>query len=167
MVLWAIQESKIIFTGGVLLSAHHERRQVTSACWACPLGSKVAVGYNTGDIFIWSIPAPKGTTEVVSECGSQSVPLCKFNLGYKLEKVPIGFLKWIHGDGKASRLYVLGSSNTSSNLLQVIIFNSFMVSSIAEFGMNLDFNSIILLSKVASFSGQLSFLLMRSNLIHE
>ncbi|KAI4325770.1 hypothetical protein MLD38_031138 [Melastoma candidum] len=125
MVLWEIQESKAIFTGGVMLSGHHEQKQVTSACWACPLGSKVAIGYSTGDIFVWSIPAPKGTAEAGSESSSQTIPLCKFNLGYKLDKVPIGSLKWIQGDGKASRLYVMGSSDTAnSNPLQVLLMSS-------------------------------------------
>lgn len=128
-----------------MLSGHHEQRNVTSACWACPLGSKVATGYNTGDIFVWSIPAPKGTTEAGLEFGSQTVPLSKYNLGYKLDKVPIGSLKWLPGDEKASRLYVMGSSHTdSSNPLQVIIiYNpSGIVSLIVKCGMNLGLNRV-------------------------
>ncbi|KAF8034500.1 hypothetical protein BT93_C0729 [Corymbia citriodora subsp. variegata] len=67
-VLWEIQESKSIFKGGnALQSAHNERKKVTSACWACPLGSKAVIGYSTGDIFIWSVPIPNGKSELVPD----------------------------------------------------------------------------------------------------
>ncbi|BBH08106.1 Transducin/WD40 repeat-like superfamily protein [Prunus dulcis] len=44
--LWDIRESKTVSTAGgnALQSLHHEGKKVTSACWACPFGSKVAVG---------------------------------------------------------------------------------------------------------------------------
>ncbi|CAB4287974.1 unnamed protein product [Prunus armeniaca] len=95
--LWDIRESKTVFTAGgnALQSLHHEGKKVTSACWACPFGSKVAVGYSNGDIFIWSVST---RTELPSEPSTQN--------------------------GKASRLYVMGGSDTiSSNLLQVILLN--------------------------------------------
>lgn len=127
LALWAIQESKVIFTtGGATLQAiSHETRKVTAACWACPFGTKVAVGYSNGEIFMWSIPAPSSSKiEQVTEkeYSSQSGPICKLNLGYKLEKIPIAKLRWDYADGKASRLYVVGSSdNPSANLLQVTV----------------------------------------------
>ncbi|KAI5683958.1 hypothetical protein M9H77_05186 [Catharanthus roseus] len=129
LALWAIQESKVIFTtGGATLQAiSHETRKVTAACWACPFGTKVAVGYSNGEIFMWSIPAPSSSKiEQVTEkeYSSQSGPICKLNLGYKLEKIPIAKLRWDYADGKASRLYVVGSSdNPSANLLQVVLLN--------------------------------------------
>ncbi|KAJ4714050.1 Transducin/WD40 repeat protein [Melia azedarach] len=125
--LWDIRESKSIFTtgGNVLQPLYHETKQVTSACWACPIGSKVAVGYNNGEIFVWAVPStPNLKTELSSDCGTQSAPICKLNLGYKLEKIPISSLKWVYADGKASRLYTMGASDlVSVNLLQVILLN--------------------------------------------
>lgn len=122
--LWDIRESKTVFTAGgnALQSLHHEGKKVTSACWACPFGSKVAVGYSNGDIFIWSVST---RTELPSEPSTQSTPIFKLNVGYKLDKIPIASLRWVYADGKASRLYVMGGSDTiSSNLLQVhIIIN--------------------------------------------
>lgn len=116
--LWDIRESKYVYTvgGNPLQSLHQETKKVTSACWACPFGSKVVVGYNNGEICIWSIPR----TEFPSESSTQSAPISKLNLGYKLDKVPIASLRWAYADGKANRLYVMGASDTSSsNLLQV------------------------------------------------
>ncbi|XP_004287725.1 PREDICTED: uncharacterized protein LOC101298930 isoform X1 [Fragaria vesca subsp. vesca] len=122
IALWDIRESKSIFTAGVntLQSLQHETRKVTSACWACPSGTKVVVGYNNGEIFIWSIPMNQNP----SECSTQSSPICKLNLGYKLDKIPIASLRWVYAEGKASRIYVMGASDiVSSNLLQVILLN--------------------------------------------
>lgn len=92
-----------------------EAKIATCACWVCPSGSRVSVGYSNGDILIWSIPS-KG------ECSSteSSAMVCKLNLGYKSEKTPITCLKWVYAEGKASRVYVIGSS---SNLLQVVLLN--------------------------------------------
>ncbi|KAF8405551.1 hypothetical protein HHK36_010458 [Tetracentron sinense] len=131
IILWAIRESKVIFvTGGNKLhSLCHETKKVTSACWACPFGSKVVVGYSNGEIFFWSIP-PISNSKSESETdkeelfAAQNVPICKLNLGYKMDKIPIISLKWAYADGKASRLYVMGACDSvSSNLLQVIILN--------------------------------------------
>ncbi|RVW32909.1 hypothetical protein CK203_088042 [Vitis vinifera] len=33
----------------------HDTKTVTSACWACPFGGKVVVGYSNGDVFIWNV----------------------------------------------------------------------------------------------------------------
>lgn len=105
--------------GNVLQSVYHETKQVTSACWACPVGSKVAVGYSNGEILIWGVPSILNLK--TEECGTQSTPICKLNLGYKLDKIPISSLKWVYADGKASRLYIMGASDfVSMNLLQVL-----------------------------------------------
>ncbi|WCJ32824.1 Transducin/WD40 repeat-like superfamily protein [Euphorbia peplus] len=127
ITLWEIRDSRTIMaTGGSLLqSQYSETKKVTSACWTCPFGSKVAVGYSNGDIFIWSIPAtPNLRTAITSDSGIQSSPLYKLNLGYKSDKIPIPSLKWFHADGKASRLYVMGAADFSStNLIQVVLLN--------------------------------------------
>lgn len=122
--LWDIRESKSIFSmgGNVLQSVYHETKQVTSACWACPIGSKVAVGYSNGEILIWGVPSILNLK--TEECGTQSTPICKLNLGYKLDKIPISSLKWVYADGKASRLYIMGASDfVSMNLLQIVLLN--------------------------------------------
>ncbi|KAL0449691.1 UNVERIFIED_CONTAM: hypothetical protein Slati_1525500 [Sesamum latifolium] len=102
---------------------HQEAKKVTAACWACPAGTKVVVGYSSGDIILWSVPCPPDPkTEQASQnelSASQITPISKLNLGYKAEKVPIAKLKWAYADGKSSRLYVLGCSNHhSANSLQ-------------------------------------------------
>ncbi|KAJ8625653.1 hypothetical protein MRB53_034183 [Persea americana] len=133
IVLWGIQESKVMFTTGgkMLHSLVHEPRKVTSACWACPYGSKVVVGYSNGEIFLWSIPGTLNSknaaaTDKEELCAAQNVPLCKLNLGYKMEKAPIVSLKWVPGDGRASRLYVNGASGSgSSNSFQIIMLNEY------------------------------------------
>lgn len=122
MILWDIQESISIFrTGGNMLQPlHDETKKVTSACWVCPFGSKVTVGYNNGELFIWSIPSLNIGNGSASECSDQNTPLLKLNLGYKTDNISIGSIKWVYAGGKASRLYVMGASESAtSNLLQV------------------------------------------------
>ncbi|KAF3440877.1 hypothetical protein FNV43_RR19163 [Rhamnella rubrinervis] len=141
IVLWDIQESKSIFTtgGNMLQSLYNEAKKVTSACWACPFGSKVVVGYYNGEIFIWSIPSnPNSRSELASDSGAQNAPICKLNVVYKLNKTPIASLKWAYADGKASRLYVMGDSNfESENSLQVILLNEHAESRTIKLGLHL------------------------------
>lgn len=124
IALWDIKESKSIFiTGGnSMLSPYQEAKKVTSACWACPLGSKVALGYSNGDVLIWAIlhgHNPKA--ESLSENSNRTSPLFKLNLGYKLDKIPIVSLRCNYVDAKASRLYVMGASSNSLQVLQFMM----------------------------------------------
>ncbi|XP_057994797.1 uncharacterized protein LOC110660741 isoform X3 [Hevea brasiliensis] len=141
ITLWEIRESKSIFTtgGSLLHSQYNGTKKVTSACWACPFGSKLAVGYSNGEIFIWSIPAtPNSSTEITSDSITQSAPLYKLNLGYKSDKIPIASLKWLQADGKASRLYIMGASDlASTNLLQVILLNEHTETPTIKLGLHL------------------------------
>ncbi|KAL2904508.1 Gag-Pol polyprotein, partial [Bienertia sinuspersici] len=126
ITLWEILESKAVFTiGGNETMAHlpsNESKRVTAACWVYPSGSKVAIGYDTGDILIYPIP----TNSLLSRYSSNThnVHTSKINLGYRLEKVPIGSLIWMHSDGKANQLYVIGASDaTSTSIVQVVLLN--------------------------------------------
>ncbi|XP_073293615.1 uncharacterized protein [Primulina huaijiensis] len=129
ITLWEIQESTVIFTSvsTTLQSLYQETKKVTAACWVSMTGTKVAVGYSNGDILLWSVPCPSDSkTEQVSineTSGGQITPVCKLNLGYKVDKIPISKLKWIDADGKSSRLYVLGMSENFSTNLQVVLLN--------------------------------------------
>ncbi|EEF40708.1 conserved hypothetical protein [Ricinus communis] len=168
ITLWEIRESKCIFTtgGSLLHSQNNETKKVTSACWACPVGSKVAVGYSSGDIFIWSIHSiPNLRTAVASDSGTRAAPIYKLNLGYKLDKIPIASLKWLHADGKASRLYVMGASDSAStNLLQVILLNEHTETRTIKLGLHLSESCIDMEITSSSFDPsthiQSSFLLL-------
>ncbi|XP_068640858.1 uncharacterized protein [Aristolochia californica] len=123
VVLWGIQESKALFSAGgnSMFSLGQEPRKVTSACWACHSGSKVVVGYNSGEIFLWSIPLISAIDEE-DIYATQNTPISKLNLGYKMEKIPILLLRWVYGDGQSTRLYVNGASEDgSSSLFQVVL----------------------------------------------
>ncbi|KAK7379694.1 hypothetical protein VNO78_34383 [Psophocarpus tetragonolobus] len=140
MLLWDIRESRSIFrTGGNMLQpVHTETKKVTSACWVCPFGSKVVVGYNNGELFIWSIPSLNIGNASASEHSNQNTPLLKLNLGYKSNKISIGSIKWIYAGGKASRLYVMGASDhATSNLLQVVFLNEHTESRTIKLGLQL------------------------------
>ncbi|KAJ7944051.1 Transducin/WD40 repeat protein [Quillaja saponaria] len=140
ITLWDIPESKSIFrTGGnILQSLNHETKKVTSACWACPFGSKVVVGYSNGEILIWTIPSLNIGAGSASEFSIQNNPASKLNLGYKSDKISIGSIKWVYADAKASRLYVTGASDyASSNLLQVILLNEHTDSRTVKLGLHL------------------------------
>ncbi|KAL5538587.1 hypothetical protein UlMin_045509 [Ulmus minor] len=142
LTLWELRQNRSIFTtGGNLLQSlqHHETTKVTSACWACPLGTRVVVGYNNGEILVWSVPSnPNSKPGLASESGTQNSPICKLNVGYKLNKIPIASLKWTYADGKASRLYVTGASNfESENLSQVVLLNEHTETRTIKLGLHL------------------------------
>ncbi|KAJ0967773.1 hypothetical protein J5N97_024690 [Dioscorea zingiberensis] len=131
IVLWGVSESKVVYmTGGnAPVSSHHEPKEVVSACWVCSSGSKLVVGYSNGDIFLWAVPVAVDQKNLVAlnkreSYAASNLPLLKLNLGYKMEKVPIVSLRWVVGEGKASRLYVNGFSESGSfHSFQVIILN--------------------------------------------
>ncbi|XVF18147.1 hypothetical protein REPUB_Repub10bG0187200 [Reevesia pubescens] len=140
ITLWEIRESKaILVTGGSMFqSVHNEAKHVTSACWVCPFGSKVAVGYNNGEILIWIVPTSKLKNEAAPEISIQNSPICKLILGFRSENIPIASLKWAYADAKATRLYVMGASNVAStSLLQVILLSEHTESRTIKLGLHL------------------------------
>ncbi|XP_020218072.1 uncharacterized protein LOC109801420 [Cajanus cajan] len=140
IILWNIRESRSIFrTGGRMSQTrYNETKKVSTACWVCPFGSKVVVGYNNGELFIWSIPSLNTGNSLATDYSSQNTPMFKFNLGYKSDKTSIGSVKWIYAEGKASRLYVMGASDYSpSNSLQVVLLNEHTESRTIKMGLNL------------------------------
>ncbi|KAK9670711.1 hypothetical protein RND81_13G219800 [Saponaria officinalis] len=144
MVLWAIEDSKVMsMSGGSTVQLFsHESKKVTSASWVCPFGSKIAVGYSTGDILFYSIfPNSKAGSASVKGgnlCNAQIAHASKLNLGYKLEKIPIASLKCVYSDGKANRLYVIGTSDaTLVNLVQVILLSEDTESQTIKLGLQL------------------------------
>lgn len=135
--LWDIQESKVVYSTGrnSQISSHQEPKWAVTACWACPFGSKLVVGYSNGEIFIWAIPTLSDQRNASSNKkelhATPNLPLFRLNLGYKTDKVPIVSLKWVIGDGRSSRLYVNGYSDLGSYSFQVQascphIFNCFL-----------------------------------------
>nr|GLL19079.1 uncharacterized protein LOC109167711 [Ipomoea trifida] len=128
ITLWAVQESKVIFKieENARQSVYHDAKKATSACWVCPNGTKLVVGYSNGDIIIWSIPAAlnlKSEQESFKE-SSFTPPNAhrKLNIGYKPKNIPIAKLRWAYADGKASRLYVTGFSD-NDHLSLVVLLN--------------------------------------------
>ncbi|KAJ8505231.1 hypothetical protein OPV22_006117 [Ensete ventricosum] len=128
--LWGIQESKVLLVaGGNAQHSSQEPKLVVSASWACVFGSKVVVGYSSGDIFLWAIPVfldhnSEAPWNHKDSYASQNVPLLKLNLGYKMDKVPIVSLRWFAHDESSGHLYVNGFSDSgSSHSFQVIIIN--------------------------------------------
>lgn len=127
--LWGIQESKVLLVaGGNAQHSSQEPKLVVSASWACVFGSKVVVGYSSGDIFLWAIPVfldhnSEALRNHKDSYASQNVPLLKLNLGYKMDKVPIVSLRWFAHDESSGHLYVNGFSDSgSSHSFQVQTF---------------------------------------------
>ncbi|KAK2427188.1 Transducin/WD40 repeat superfamily protein [Trifolium repens] len=121
IILWDVQESICIFRSGgnVSQQLHNETKKVSCACWVCPFGSKITVGYSNGELYIWSIPSLTTGNVSAFDYSSKNIPMFKFNLGYKSDKTCIVSVKWIYAEGKASRLYVLGASHS----MQVVLLN--------------------------------------------
>ncbi|CAN6249750.1 unnamed protein product [Urochloa humidicola] len=124
MSLWDIKASKAVSISGKTMQqqSHQETKTVASACWVCAKGSKIAIGYDNGDLYIWAIPEVIINAQNSSSMGNQNLPIQRLNLGYKLDKLPIVSLKWISSDGKAGRLYISGF-NDHGHLFQVLILN--------------------------------------------
>ncbi|KAJ1403849.1 WD40/YVTN repeat-like-containing domain superfamily [Sesbania bispinosa] len=166
IILWDIRESRSIFRAGgnMSQSMYNETKKVSSACWVCPFGSKVVVGYNNGELFIWSIPPLNRGNGSTSDYSSQNTPIFKLNLGYKSDKTSIGSLKWIYAEGKASRLYVMGASDYApSNSLQVVLLNEHIESRTIKLGLHLSEGCIdmeIITSSEQSKHKQCSLLLL-------
>ncbi|XP_047178116.1 uncharacterized protein LOC124845114 [Vigna umbellata] len=167
MILWDVQESRFILrTGGNMLQLHNETKRVTSACWVCPFGSKVAVGYNNGELFIWSIPSVNIGNASASESSYQNTPFLKLNLGYKSDKISIRSIKWVYAGGKASRIYVMGAADyATSNLVQVVLLNENTESRTIKLGLHMsecctDMEIISLTSTEQSKHKQDSFILL-------
>uniref|UniRef100_A0A803L1M4 Uncharacterized protein n=1 Tax=Chenopodium quinoa TaxID=63459 RepID=A0A803L1M4_CHEQI len=180
ITLWAIQESKAVFTmgggGAMALMSSQETKRVTSACWVCPFGSKVAVGYDTGDILIYSIPSNSdignGSSVSSDTSNTQIVQTSKINLVYRLEKIPIASLKWVYSDGKANRLYVTGASDAASpNLVQVVLLNEVTESRTIKVGLQLpepclDIEIISCLNEQSKHKQKFLILLGKSGLMY-
>ncbi|KAK4261998.1 hypothetical protein QN277_027615 [Acacia crassicarpa] len=140
IILWDIQESKSIFRigGNISQASYNETKKATSACWACPFGSKVVVGYSNGELLIWNISSQNVGNDPAYDCTTQSTPMLKLNLGYKSDKIPIDSVKWIYAEAKASRLYVIGASDTASpNLVQIVLLNEKTESRTIKLGLHL------------------------------
>ncbi|GJN02046.1 hypothetical protein PR202_ga19360 [Eleusine coracana subsp. coracana] len=118
MILWDIKASKVVSISGKTMQqlTHQEAKTVTSACWVCAKGTKIAIGYDNGDLYIWAL-CEVLTAQNSSSMGSQNLPLQRLNLGYKLDKMPIVSLQWVPNDGKAGRLYINGF-NDQGHLFQ-------------------------------------------------
>ncbi|KAL5215173.1 hypothetical protein ABZP36_004325 [Zizania latifolia] len=123
MSLWDIKTSKVVLLSGRTMQqqSQQEAKTVTSACWTCAKGSKIAIGFDSGDIYLWSIPDILNAQNL-SSTGNQNLPLQRLNLGYKLGRLPIVSLRWVNSDGKAERLYINGFSD-HGYLFQVLILN--------------------------------------------
>lgn len=125
MILWDIKASKVVCSSGKTTQqlSHQEVKTVTSACWVCVKGSKIAIGYDNGDLYIWAVSEVL-TAQNSSSIGSHNLPLQRLNLGYKLDKMPIVALQWVPNDGKAGRLYI-NEFNDHGHLYQVDHSNLF------------------------------------------
>eukprot|EP01018_Ginkgo_biloba_P016356 Gb_40665 [translate_table: standard] len=148
LILWGIQESKVLAVRGnthiqpkkKFMAAnegesqsldgfnntdHEEEKQISSACWVCLNGSRIAVGYTNGDIWLWSVPTVskfKTDSEAkgLKSCDTQSLPISKLQLSNRKAKAPIVSLRWHPGSDKWGRLYVNGGGDFgSSNVIRV------------------------------------------------
>jgi WD40 repeat protein len=119
ITLWDMKASKAVSISGKTIQqlSHQEAKTVTSVCWVCAKGSKIALGYDNGDLYFWAVPEILSAQNSPS-MGSQNLPLQRLNLGYKLDKMPIVSLQWVSCDGKAGHLYINGF-NDHGQLFQV------------------------------------------------
>lgn len=149
LILWGIQESQVLAVCGNVETqqkknitvgnqrvsqtldplqnrVNEEGKQISSACWACSDGSRIAVGYTDGDIWLWNVPT-KSKLKYNSDAKglesrvSQSSPISEVQLSNRKAKVPIFSLKWHPGSDNWGCLYVYGGVDfDSSHLIRVI-----------------------------------------------
>jgi syntaxin-binding protein 5 len=144
LILWGIQESQVLAVCGNVIVAYQresqtsnllqnrdneEDKQISSACWASSNGSRIAIGYTDGDIWLWSVPTTsklkynsdaKGLESQDSQCS----PISKVQLSNRKAKVPIFSLKWHPGSDIWGCLYVYGGVDfDSSHMIRVWLYS--------------------------------------------
>jgi syntaxin-binding protein 5 len=94
-----------------------EIKEICCVCWACPVGSILAVGYIDGEILFWSFPTivksnAQRETEFVEGPIYSGEPIQKVDLAPGKAKMPVVGLTWGASDkaskGIGGRLYVYG-----------------------------------------------------------
>ncbi|KAJ7554173.1 hypothetical protein O6H91_06G129300 [Diphasiastrum complanatum] len=142
-----------------------EEKEICCACWACPAGSIVAVGYTDGDIYLWGLPVTsKGKGQMVLENSDSAffshTPILKLELSQGVPRMPVVVLRWCaDGKGEAGRLYVFGGHQLGrSEVLTVLPLElsngefAEKVSSYLELPLHGAFSDVILLPTAASNS---------------
>ncbi|KAH9310967.1 hypothetical protein KI387_026002, partial [Taxus chinensis] len=149
LILWGIQKSMVIAIGGneeiqqkksvtetyqgevrsldpPKRKDDEKEKEVSSACWACSNGSRVAIGYTDGDIWLWSVPVmsklkSNSDAKGLESCDSQSSSISKLQLFTGKKKIPIVSIRWQPSNDSCGHLYVFGVvDSTSSNVIRVI-----------------------------------------------
>lgn len=117
-----------------------ETKEICCVCWACPVGSVLAVGYIDGEILLWSFPTiinGKGQTEAefVEGPAYSGEPIHKVDLAPEKVKMPVVGLIW-GASGRSSRgvggrLYVFGGTEVGQP--DVLMVSSLLYRTICHF----------------------------------
>lgn len=108
-----------------------EEREICSLCWASRVGSIVAVGYITGDIFLWDMTVRSPRRDKQIDVSSNVV---KLQLASGSRRLPVIVLHWsagsaIHHSNKGGHLFVYGGDDMGSEevLTVCLLFLTVMV----------------------------------------
>eukprot|EP00252_Welwitschia_mirabilis_P016132 TRINITY_DN3564_c1_g2_i1.p1 TRINITY_DN3564_c1_g2~~TRINITY_DN3564_c1_g2_i1.p1 ORF type:complete len:1052 (-),score=221.66 TRINITY_DN3564_c1_g2_i1:564-3719(-) len=125
LILWGLHENKVLAT---FYTKDHDvkEKEISSVCWTCLKGSKVAVGLSNGDIWLLAAPDLK-LQQKKSNAKESDYTRLHFSLISKLQvsnekaKVPPFSLKWHRGNGSWGYLYICGGGDSASlNMIKVL-----------------------------------------------
>ncbi|KAF8680721.1 hypothetical protein HU200_045562 [Digitaria exilis] len=97
-----------------------EEREICSLCWASRVGSIVAVGYITGDIFLWDVTTRSPRQDKQMDVSSNVV---KLQLASGSRRLPVIILHWSAGShsNKGGYLFVYGGDDMGSEEVLTVL----------------------------------------------
>ncbi|KAJ1699009.1 hypothetical protein LUZ63_007521 [Rhynchospora breviuscula] len=143
LVLWDISENHAIAIRGNVevkqnnfpaseleeVSEEEERQEeemeICSLCWASGTGSVVAVGYTTGDIYLWNLSPNKGFSHKGKEAEGTSNNALKLQLASGDRRLPVIVLHWSpnsRGEGnRGGLLFIYGGDEMGSEEVLTVL----------------------------------------------
>lgn len=102
-----------------------EEKEICSLCWASSTGSVAAVGYTTGDIYLWKLSPNKSSSHKGKEIESMSNNALKLQLANGDRRLPVIVLHWSpssRGDGeRGGHLFIYGGEEMGSEEVLTVV----------------------------------------------
>lgn len=102
-----------------------EEKEICSLCWASSTGSVVAVGYTTGDIYLWNLSPNKNFSHKGKETKNMSNTALKLQLASGDRRLPVIVLHWspsLRGEGdRGGHLFIYGGDEMGSEEVLTVV----------------------------------------------
>ncbi|XP_078160506.1 transducin family protein / WD-40 repeat family protein isoform X1 [Carex rostrata] len=102
-----------------------EEEEICSLCWASSTGSIAAVGYTTGDIYLWNLSPNKNFSHKGKETENMSNTALKLQLASGDRRLPVIVLHWspsLRGEGdRGGHLFIYGGDEMGSEEVLTVL----------------------------------------------